>query len=807
MLNLRLMLSIFCCAFCLNHVVAQTDTTSNVTGVINDNAELESASQAESVEESSQSIEQENEDAQEDTQIEMREQEVLPCSVNFILKEKGTRKILSKSNMYLLPEGRKEISDDKGRVSFTNIACKEQSWVVNISGYERLDVKRNIQEQVQNSFTLYINPIDANVYRTVVTTDANKRNGSKRTIDQEKFIKAIGSRGDPVLALENEVGFSGFSEDGGIILQGADPEDTRFYVNGHEVPLIFHSLGFSSVFVPEAIQSVDLLTAGFGSEYGRTVGGNINLTTRDPKMDRVHGMAYVDILNAGALVQGPLDKNKKHGFWIGSRVSYIGPVFNLVTSENDNVQFKTVPQFYDLHANYKWTINNQWTFDILGMTAKDLLRLRIKDIEDPFFRGDIQFKTSFYRIIPRIRYEYDDKNYFSLSIAHGTDIIDQGFDDFFIDAKIISPTLRSEWQHFWHQQFSTVAGLDTKYTHFKADLKLPSGTFQGSEDEGVPEALRDIIDTSIDQKFLDLGSYLRFNLFSKNETWLLSPNFRFDYSNFTDEFHISPRIEITKKLNSVWRLRAATGIYYQTPQAPEIEKTFGNPYLKDVKAVHYAMSALFDTRIDKKYGLYGDATLFYKDIDNVVIDSDEFISRNGSLEPIRYTNDGEGYAVGSQWSLNYKHKKFDSALSYTLLWSERKEEGGVFRPTNGDQRHNLNIRTRVYLKNWELSTRVRYISGARHTPVVDAYYDLDNDIYIPVYGPDNQERLPNIFQLDLRADRKWRFDTWIMSLYIDILNVTNRKNGINYDYAFDYSSREVEAGIPVLPSFGIKGEF
>ncbi len=735
------------------------------------------------------------------------ENEPLDCAATFILKEKGTRKILEQSNMYLLPDGIKQISDKEGKVTFNNLACKEQTWVVNISGYERLDIKKSLNKSSQNSFTLYINPLSDNVYKTVVTTDANKRDGSKRTIDQDKFIKAIGSRGDPIVALENEPGFSGFSDQGGIILQGADPEDTRFYVNGHQIPLIFHSLGFSSVFVPEAIQSVDLLTAGFGSEYGRTVGGNINLTTRDPKLDRMHGMAYVDLLNAGALVQGPLDKEKKHSFWLGGRVSYIGPIFNLVTSDDDNVQFNTVPQFFDLHANYQWKINEQWTFDLLGMGAQDVLRFRIKDNEDPDLRGDVKFKTAFYRIIPRIRYHYGERNSVSLSTAHGLDFINQQIDDYFFDATNYSPTIRGEWQHHWHKQFNTIFGIDTQFTHFKADLNVPSGTFPNSEDDSVPEALRDVITKTIDEKFWDFGAYTRFNFSTENEKWLFSPNFRFDYSELTDQFHISPRIEIRRKLNPIWTLRAASGFYYQTPQPPELEESFGNPNLKDVESIHYALGALFDTRVDKATGFFGDMTVFYRDIKNVVVDTNELVDRNGVLEPLRYSNDGEGYAAGSQWSLNYKHKKFESALSYTLLWSERKEEGEAFRPTNGDQRHNLNMRTRVYLNNWELSARFRYVSGARHTPIIDAYYDLDNDIYIPIEGVENSERIPDTMQLDLRADRKWRFDRWIMSLYIDILNVTNRKNGFDYDYSFDYSSREVDAGIPVLPTFGIKGEF
>lgn len=62
-------------------------------------------------------------------------------------------------------------------------------------------------------------------------------------------------------------------------------------------------------------------------------------------------------------------------------------------------------------------------------------------------------------------------------------------------------------------------------------------------------------------------------------------------------------------------------------------------------------------------------------------------------------------------------------------------------------------------------------------------------------------------QLDLRADRKWIYDTWILSLYIDIQNVSSQKNQEGVMYAYDYSEKKEITGLPILPTFGLKGEF
>ncbi|MEZ4819247.1 MAG: TonB-dependent receptor plug domain-containing protein [Bdellovibrionota bacterium] len=709
-------------------------------------------------------------------------------------------------SVFLLPDGEQAVTGENAIAFFSELACTEHTWVVNITGYKRVDIKKQVS--ADETFTVYVEKIETAVFETKVSDNRLQRDGSKRVLQQDEFIKAVGSRGDPVIALENMPGFDGFSDQGGgVILQGADPEDTRLYVNGHEVPLIFHSLGFSSIFIPDVIDSVDLLTAGFGAEYGRTTAGNINLTTASAKKDRLHAMAYVDLLNSAAVIQGPLDEEKKHSFWLGGRVSYIGPVFNLVTQEDDNISFNQVPQFYDLEGSYQWEMNDRWTFDLLGFGAKDQLKLRIKDSEDPLFRGDVAFATSFFRLIPRLRYDDGDQNRFEISTAHGIDYLDQAFGDFFFDATLYAPSLRSEFEHRFSDQFAWIVGIDTMYTHFKADLRVPSGTFPNSVDQSVPPGLRDIIAKQIDVKYLDLGFYTRINAQDAKKRWLLSPNLRFDYAQLTDQAHLSPRIEITRTLSPVWKVRGATGLYYQTPQAPEVEQSFGNPDLEDVRSIHYALSAMVDTRKNSNHGFWGDVTVFYKSLDHVVIDTNDYVTRDGELVPERYSNDGKGYAVGSQWAMQFHTNRLTAGLAYTLLWSRRKEPGVGYQATDFERRHNFNLRARYQLGRWELSSRLRLISGAPDTPIVNAYYDLDNDVYYPVEGENNSQRLPIFMQWDVRVDRKWIYNKWILSLYVDILNVTNRTNGNQYEYEFDYSDRTIQGGIPILPTFGVKGEF
>jgi hypothetical protein len=67
--------------------------------------------------------------------------------------------------------------------------------------------------------------------------------------------------------------------------------------------------------------------------------------------------------------------------------------------------------------------------------------------------------------------------------------------------------------------------------------------------------------------------------------------------------------------------------------------------------------------------------------------------------------------------------------------------------------------------------------------------------------------VPAFFQLDLRADKRWTWRTWILSAYLEVQNATNRKNPEGVAYNYDYSEQGWMTGLPLFPSFGIRAEY
>jgi hypothetical protein len=141
--------------------------------------------------------------------------------------------------------------------------------------------------------------------------------------------------------------------------------------------------------------------------------------------------------------------------------------------------------------------------------------------------------------------------------------------------------------------------------------------------------------------------------------------------------------------------------------------------------------------------------------------------------------------------------------------SERKDGPHEdWRIADSDQTHILTILGQYkFNARWELGVRWRYVTGNPQTPVVGSVYDNDDDVYVPIYGATNSTREPAFHQLDVRLDKHWIFDDWILTAYLDVQNAYNRKNPEGVRYNYDYTQSDTVDGLPLIPSFGLRGEF
>jgi hypothetical protein len=153
--------------------------------------------------------------------------------------------------------------------------------------------------------------------------------------------------------------------------------------------------------------------------------------------------------------------------------------------------------------------------------------------------------------------------------------------------------------------------------------------------------------------------------------------------------------------------------------------------------------------------------------------------------------------------------RFFGWISYTLMHSSRVDHPGEReRLFDYDQTHILTVVASLVLgRGWEAGVRFRLVSGNPSTPVIGSTYDADSDIYWPIYGRTNSERLPLFHQLDVRIDKNWQFKYLAFAVYVDVQNVYNHDNVEGFMYSYDYSEKRYFNGLPILPSLGMKLEY
>ena len=197
-----------------------------------------------------------------------------------------------------------------------------------VQGYDRLEYAVRIEKGTIVEGKYYQTRLNTNPYRTVVETEPETPAEVSRKVTKDEVAQAPGSQGDAVRGLLN---FPGFARTpfglGALVIRGAAPGDSAVYLGGHEIPSAFHFGGLTSTFNSELLDSIDYYPSNFDSRYGDATGGVVALGPRAPRDDGFHGHVDADVIDASALLEGPVGKGR---YAVAARRSYLDLVLGAV---------------------------------------------------------------------------------------------------------------------------------------------------------------------------------------------------------------------------------------------------------------------------------------------------------------------------------------------------------------------------------------------------------------------------------------------------------------------------------------------
>ena len=275
---------------------------------------------------------------------------------------------------------------------------------------------------------------------------------------------------------------------------------------------------------------------------------------------------------------------------------------------------------------------------------------------------------------------------------------------------------------------------------------------------------------------------------------------RVDYFSLVDDFSVQPRGSLLFDIMEGSQLQFSYGNYYQVPGPPRLTQSVGNPDLSTSQASHYVLEFTRQVSEGTEFKFAG----YYKDLANLVTNDDDMI----------YLNQGAGFAQGTEVFL--RHRTGDRFLgwgSYAYGLSKRRDRPEEpYRYYSFDQTHVATLAATYRLTpTWEIGVKWQYRTGNPYTPVEDATQQTDPRngelIYIPNYAETNSGRLPSYHRLDMKLSKAFRFNSWEMSLFLELLNAYNRKNLLDFSYSDDYTEKDEIYQFPIIPYLGITSEF
>lgn len=454
-----------------------------------------------------------------------------------------------------------------------------------------------------------------------------------------------------------------------LVIRGSGPDQNLIVMDDMEVFNPYRLYGFVSMFNPETVSDITLLSGGFPAKYGDRLSAVLDITNREGSPDGViAGKINLSVTNANVVLEGKLP-DALNGSWIlsGRRTYYdliLGPIARSAKLVDGDVAF---PNFLDLQFKAVVRPWSEHSFVINGLTSRDATELvsgaNRKNL-DSFSINDQSFNSLVggeWRFTP-------DETILSKTIASWyqntgeTEFGGEGgsrllYGDVTRDSlsqmirslpQAVQDSLRARGINPDNPPALGLSDGNATFTFTKYSLANETAIFTPNHLVEVGAGV-DIINTAISfsvkrdsllkaltqargrnapDSIVSTVDHYRAHLYAQdrisvgNILWI-QPGVRFDYYKIIDRSYVSPRISASLALDPLTTLRAAYGHYYQSPGYEKLfdRQTFFDltspeiANLRAERAIHYVIG--IDRMLSEEWKVKGEG--YYKKFDDLIV--------------------------------------------------------------------------------------------------------------------------------------------------------------------------------------------
>jgi hypothetical protein len=550
--------------------------------------------------------------------------------------------------------------------------------------------------------------------------------------------------------------------------------------------------GSATAFNGDMVEELELLEGAFPVRFEDRSAGVLDVHTRDGNRSVNSFRLAASASNAGGMVEGPIGK-KKRGSWLaGARKSYLQYIFARTFPDSSYIF-----GFEDAQGRltYDLTPKNNITLYVLESYSnldRDLSRSK-PGINALVGAGYHYTLGSF-----GWRYSPDERFLVTNHVAW----MREKFDNNNLNQQPLGAGFYGEW--VWNAN-ATWAWNKTSPLDFGGSARrLRSGGFtnQYQNNSPLPRLLDHYDGTAaregvyVQQSWAPLAGWLHF-----------TAGLRWDHHSTDDVAAVSPQASASLVVTQSTRVQIGFGQYVQYPEISYLTSPLGSRGLLPLRSNQWiaAIEQRLGTRSRLRMEYYDrvDRDLLFQPLYDPRILNGRLVA--ASTSP-RYLNSVRGYSRGVEVFLQRSSANGATGwVSYAFGRTGMRDgvTGNRF-PSEFDQRHTLNVYGGYRVKpTVNLSLKSSFGSGFP----IPGYLQQVGSLYY-LTNVRNQLRMPAYVRTDFRVNKAWTRDKWKVSLYGEVVNLTNRKNYV-FDSFDGYNSRTFQTFLtldtmfPVLPSVGV----
>ena len=596
-------------------------------------------------------------------------------------------------------------------------------------------------------------------------------------------------------------------------VMGSPFANVSIYIDDVLVLNPFHQIGdFAEgaslgVLTSEVVEEMKLMPAAYPERFGDAAGAALDLHTREGSRGRPLFRLSAGIAASEVLGEGGLGHANKGSWLVSARKSYINYlVHGRVTSAADI-------GFYDGDAKLTYDLTPRQNVNLFvseghtNMAATDPASL----VNYQYASGNSDFTLTRagwrFAVNPRL-----------LIDAHAAYIREP--DSLFNNTNILlTKTDHREWiggggiTWAWAPEQVFQAGFSGRH--------LKDSEYSAGFDQNGDLTAYSLAGTGVRQSgYLQQASTLL-----RGRIHVLGSVRMDGLSGFA--FHpVSPQLSLAVRATRSAEFQFAAGRYQQFTSAPQPNVGFCNALgFMPEKADHY--TAAIEQRLGENTRIRVQAFSRQDAWSLAVVPGFDGLSLLSppcpSLSALPNSTYQRDYSRGAQLILQRRSaNRLSGWLGYTFVRArERQFEVAIpvqphkiffdtpYYPTLEEQRHTLNVFA-MYRLRPTLNLSAKWFYGSGFPIPSGTYIPLSNGQYVAVGL--NETRLGTYQRVDVRADKDWAFRRWKLTLYGEVLNLTNHYNS-RYYYSSGVDPNTGKAiintlqGLPITPTAGLAFQF